>query len=199
MSFDEQLGDAVVATLRVTAVLESLSVEYLVGGSLASSLHGVPRSTDDADLVADLTRRHAAAFVAGLSDDFFVDAEMVDDAIRRRASFNVLYRPAMFKVDVFVLKETEAAVEELLRRVRVQIVVEPPRFVYMATAEDTVLQKLAWYRLGGEVSDRQWKDLAGVLRVQSGRLDVSYMKRWSRPLGVEDLLERALAESSDAR
>ncbi len=75
------------------------------------------------------------------------------------------------------------------------VATEPERTAYIASAEDTVLTKLEWYRMGGEVSDRQWRDVLGVLKVQGKRLDLAYLRRWATELGIADLLERALAEA----
>jgi len=68
----------------------------------------------------------------------------------------------------------------------------------VATAEDTILAKLVWYRLGGEQSDRQWNDVRGIRAVQGGRLDQAYMQQWARELKVDDLLERLFSEEEVA-
>ena len=113
-------------TLAVAAVLERLGIEYVVGGSLATSLHGIPRSTLDVDIVADLRMGHLQGFVAALQTDFFVDSDMVKDAIRRRATFNILHLGTMFKVDVFVIGADELLTTELARKQRMRVQAEPP-------------------------------------------------------------------------
>ena len=185
-------------TLAVAAVLERLGIEYVVGGSLATSLHGIPRSTLDVDIVADLRMGHLQGFVAALQTDFFVDSDMVKDAIRRRATFNILHLGTMFKVDVFVIGADELLTTELARKQRMRVQAEPPAEVFVATAEDMVLQKLLWYRAGGEISDRQWSDIVGVIKTQGPRRDLGYLRLWAGRKDITPLLMRALAEAGAA-
>ncbi len=170
--------EAFEASLPVIRALEELHVDYLVGGSLASSFHGKPRSTADADLVADLKLAHATLLAARLVSDYYVDADQIRQAVRSRSSFNVIYLRTMFKVDVFVMKDEPFAREEMRRRQRISIAGEER--IEIASAEDTVLQKILWYRLGGGQSDRQWEDLLGVLKVRRRELDYEYLRRWPR-------------------
>ena len=101
----------------------------------------------------------------------------------------------MFKVDVFINKHRRFDQEQFLRRQLQVVAYEPERKVYVTTAEDIILAKLEWYRLGGEISDRQWRDVLGVLKVQAGRLDLDYLRQWAAELKVADLLQRTLKES----
>ena len=183
------------ATLLVVEALEALGVPYLIGGSLASAVHGVVRTTMDADLVADLQPEHAEPLAQALGDAFYVDAASIRDAIRHRSSFNVIHLESMFKVDIFIPKQRPFDRAQLQRRTKQVIATEPEREAYVATAEDTILAKLEWYRRGGEVSDRQWQDVLGVLKVQGNRLDLAYLRQWAASLGVSDLLEKALTEA----
>jgi hypothetical protein len=188
------LMDPLAIASLVARALEDLGVPYFVGGSLASTLHGDPRFTRDADLVAELQPHHAEPLARALAGAFYVDAESIRGAIARRGSFNAIHLATAFKVDVFVSKRRPFERSELARR-------EPARGedydVYVSSAEDTVLAKLDWYRQGGEVSDQQWRDILAVLTVQKDRLDPEYLRTWADALEVRDLLERALAESRE--
>ncbi|HVR98034.1 MAG TPA: hypothetical protein VMW27_15560 [Thermoanaerobaculia bacterium] len=189
---DRTMEPLAVTTL-VTDALESLGVPYAVGGSMASSLHGEPRFTRDADLLADLRPEQAAPLVDRLKDVFYVDLEAVLGAIRRKRSFNLIHLATAFKVDVFVSPGRPFERSRLARREEAR---GPGYRLYVSTAEDVVLAKLEWYREGGGTSDRQWRDILAVLAIQGERLDAGYLRSWASSLGVEDLLERAFAESS---
>jgi len=190
-----ELPEPLAVTLRVANAFDRLGLKYLVGGSLASSLHGIPRSTNDADVLAELPGHRVDELVKDLSSDFYVDADMIRDAVRRGASFNVIHLPTMFKVDVFVLTRDPLLTEEMSRRQSHALDEQGRVQMQFASAEDTVLQKLDWFKKGAGVSDRQWADIRGILEVQGDRLDLAYMRRWAPHLSVSDLLERALTES----
>lgn len=186
------LGEAIAITLQVTEVLESLGIEYLVGGSLASSLLGIPRATLDVDLVAVLAPEHVGPLVQALAPTFYIDEAAVADAIRRRASFNIIHLETVFKVDVFVQKDQPLARSEMSRKQTYELSDRPGVRLVVGSAEDIILQKLDWYRLGHEISERQWTDVLGVLKVQGDRLDLTYLRHWAAQVGLSTLVERAL-------
>jgi hypothetical protein len=189
----------VAITLRVAEALEALGVRYFVTGSLASAIHGLARSTIDVDLVADLRPGQEEAFRSRLGDEFYADVESIRKAVHRRASFNLIHQETMYKVDVFVSRARPFDNSRFERRSAMVVAIDPERKAFVATAEDVVLAKLEWYQAGGRVSERQWRDVLGVLSVQAGRLDLQYLRQWASELGVADLLEQALSEAGGER
>lgn len=182
------------AALQVARLFEKLGLDYWLGGSLASSIHGEPRSTHDVDFVLDLASDRIADFVQSVESDYYVDEVLVRDAVQRRASFQLVNRREFHRIDVFVMRDEPFADEQLRRRRREVIDPEAGDSLWVTSAEDIVLQKLVWYRKGEEVSDRQWRDVLGVLKVNLDA-DRPYLRQWAEELGVLDLLARALVEA----
>jgi len=161
---------------------------------VASSLNGIPRLTIDVDLVTNLKLEHVRPLVRLLEAEYYIDEDAVRDAVKRRSSFNVIHLGSILKIDVFVAKSRVFDQEEFLR-VQLKTLEGSDRPFYVASPEGTILNKLEWYRMGGEVSDRQWNDILGVLKVQGANLDMAYLQRWAVALKVSDLLERALVDA----
>jgi hypothetical protein len=191
------LSEPIAVTLKVVDVLDSIGVPYLIGGSLASTLHGMVRTTLDVDLVAEVRHEHVSPLVQLLANEFYIDADSIIAAIQQRSSFNIIHLETMFKVDIFVAKQRTFDKSQFARRAAQIVVDEPERTAYVASAEDTILTKLEWYRLGGESSERQWRDVLGVLKVQGDRLDLAYLRQWAVELKVADLLEKVLTFDSE--
>lgn len=189
-------NEAILAAAEVISVLESMGVEVFLVGSLASSLHGILRATADADLVAHLQPGQADELAHRLGDAFYASAEAIADAARHHRSFNLIHLATMFKVDVFVpiRRGFDLSCAE---RARPMMFNEAQNLgpYPVTSAEDVVLKKIAWYREGSGISDLQWGDILTVLRVQAGRLDLGYMRKWATEIGVPDLLEKALTEA----
>lgn len=189
-------NEPVEVTLKVTAVFEKLGVPYLIVGSLASILYGMVRSTQDADVVAEMQPVHIGPFASALREEFYVDDEMIAAAIGRHSSFNLIHLATMFKVDVFIPRPRPFLQSQLARAQKLVFVFETEVGAKFASPEDTILSKLEWYRMGGEISDRQWRDVLGVLKTCAGELDPAYLRTWAADLGVGDLLERALQDAA---
>jgi hypothetical protein len=189
------LSEPLLVMAKLARVFETLQIRYVVGGSLASSIYGIPRATQDVDFVADIRHSHVDAVTSALAGDFYVDASMIRDASNRRASFNVVHLATMFKADVFVFQGDSWSCEEM-GRARTELLDLPEGRVAIrfASPEDTLLHKMIWYKLGNQVSDRQWDDILGVLDVQGEGLDHEYLDRWAPVLDVLDLLLRARKE-----
>jgi hypothetical protein len=162
----------------------------MVVGSLASSVHGVYRATADGDLLAGIGPDQVSPLVAALGKDWYADADAMISAIRARRSFNVIHIPTAQKFDLFPVTTDFHAVE----MERAAIVPTEHSELRVASTEDTLLSKLQWYREGGEVSDRQWSDITGLIAANSS-FDLAYARSWAARLGVADLLARALAEA----
>lgn len=188
-------NEPIEVTLKVTGVFEALGVPYLIGGSLASTLYGMVRTTQDSDIVAEMKIEHLKPFVTALLDEFYVDGEMIAESIQRHSSFNIIHRESMFKVDVFIPRPRPFLQAQLARANKQTFTLETEMSAKFASPEDTILSKLEWYRMGGEVSERQWRDVLGVLKTRQGELELSYLQKWANELGVRDLLERALSEA----
>ena len=185
----------ILAAIRpVTLAFEQLGVAYLIGGSVASSVYGVARSTLDADLMADLKPEQVSAFIAMLEADYYLSEPAIRDALAHRSSFNLIHFDTMVKVDVFIPKGQPFDQSTLKRKQPTHIDKTDNRPFQVASPEDIVLLKLDWFRQGGSTSDRQWKDIIGVLRVQANTIDRVYLKEWAGRLGLIELIEKAFQD-----
>lgn len=188
--------DLLAAIGPVAEAFEKLGVPYYIGGSVASSAYGAPRATLDVDIVSDLKPQHVRFLAEMLESSYYIDEDAILEAIRRHSSFNLIHLETMIKVDVFIVGD-EPYPQQALRRRRKDTLDEDQQAVefYLASSEDIVLIKLDWYRMGGEVSERQWSDVVGVLKVQEKSLDREYLRHWASELKLTGLLQQAFRDA----
>jgi hypothetical protein len=179
----------------VVRVLDHLGIPYAIGGSVASSLHGIDRYTRDADITVEPFPGKESQFLAAFGPDYYLSLSAIQDALRRRSCFNIINTSTGFKVDIFVRADHPFERAALQRRLVLSLPDAPEQPIAFCSAEDTLLFKLRWYRLGNESSQQQWQDVLNVLRVQAGKLDNSHLDHWAADLKVSDLLARARQES----
>jgi hypothetical protein len=194
----DRLPDPLAIALEIAGILDRLGIPYLAAGSLASSFHGEPRSTNDVDFVVDLSTGRVAEFLGALGDRYYVSADAAAEAVRAGGAFNLIHYATAVKVDLFVAGDDPFDAERLAARTRERIGVTDREVLDMDTAEHTILRKLEWFRRGGEGSERQWRDVIGVIRAQAPRLDWDHLAAWAPRLGIADLLERARREGAPA-
>jgi hypothetical protein len=188
-------SDPIRVLLHVTELLDRIGTPYLLGGSLASSMLGEPRSTVDIDIAIVLRSADVPALLAALGPEFYVDEGAMRHAVELRSSFNAIHQPTVMKVDFFVLGDAPFDRAQLEGRRLSPALEGSGRRVFVSSPEDLILRKLDWYQLGSGVSDRQWRDVLGVLKVQAERLDLAHLRHWAAALELAELLERALEES----
>lgn len=185
-----------IATEPLIRFFEAKQIEYHIGGSVASSAHGIPRTTLDVDLVANIGTHHVEQMVQSLQSTYYIDASMIENAIKTESSFNLIHLETIIKIDIFTLKN-DAFDQQAMRRAvegTLNLGEAEPFHVRFSSPEDIILHKLSWFRLGGEQSERQWKDILGVLNIQRDSLDYDYMHSWAKRKDVDDLLMQAISE-----
>ncbi len=183
--------EALQVALEVIRLLDRLGIRYHLGGSYASSVHGTPRQTQDVDLVIEADETTVADLTAQLPSHYYRDPDSAIEAVRLRSRFNLIHLASGVKLDVFVRGDEPFDREEFARSRDVILASAPESPLRVKSAEDIILRKLQWYRLGGEVSDRQWSDVLGILANQGAALDFDYLEKWAEELELSDLLERA--------
>jgi hypothetical protein len=179
---------------EVLDVFRRLDIPHALGGSMASSLHGIARFTLDADVTVEPFPGKEAALTRSFGPDYYLSLPAVEEAVRQRASFNIIHIREGFKVDVFVRKDTAFEKTALERRVFITMPDVPDQPIAVLAPEDVILFKLQWYRLGQEVARQQLDDVRGILQSKAGQLDEEYLARWAASLNVLDLLRRVRDE-----
>jgi hypothetical protein len=189
------MDDSLTAALAAAKMLDELEVRWFLGGSLASSVHGIPRATFDADIMADLKPSHVRPLLKLLGEDWYADELAIREALANRSSFNLIHLATAMKVDVFLPKLRRFDGGEFLRSKRMPVEPDGSAEASVCCAEDICIAKLEWYREGGEISERQWGDVVGVLSLNRDKLDLDLLRQSAEEIGVTDLLQRALSEA----
>jgi hypothetical protein len=167
--------------------LDRAGIEHMLAGSFASTFHGDPRTTNDIDLVIDCDRDALDRLVRQLDPSrCYVSPNAVDEAWQRRGQFNVVLLESGWKVDLILRRNRVFSREEFARRQPAEIAGVR---VCVATAEDTIVAKLEWAQAGE--SERQLRDVVGILEMRRGELDLEYVERWVRELNLAAAWELA--------
>lgn len=188
---DIMLGDPISLALTMAAIFENLNIDYYIGGSVASSIWGENRATLNLDLVADLKTAQIPIFLQAIQTDFYVSETAIYEAINNQSSFNLIHFQTNEKIDIFIHSGQPLAQIERQRRQQITVDADGKQ-IYLATAEDIILQKLIWYELSNRIGDRQWRDILGVLKVQARQLDFAYLQQWAAHENLLALLNEAI-------
>lgn len=180
--------------LIVAEILESLGIPYLVGGSVASGIWGEMRYTQDIDLVAQLKENQIELLINAFSPRFYVSEIAIRDALKSGNSFNLIDNQTGWEIDIFILTQEPFKQSRFQRRKKISVN-EIGQTLDFSTADDTILQKLIWYRLRKKQSAQQWRDILGILKLQQSKLDLTYLQEWANILQLSEDLEQALRES----
>lgn len=186
-------GDAIAVAVRVSEILDRLGVRYTIGGSIAASIAGEPRATIDIDIVVALQRADVEPLLEAIRSEFYVAEAALRRAVDSLGTANLIHHDTNIKVDLFIAGGTPLDDQQLARRQRVEV--KPGQILYVHPPEDILLQKLRWYLRGGEVSERQWRDIIGIIRTQGDQLDRAYLSANAPVIDVEALLSRALRDA----
>ena len=189
--------DPITLALRVAAILDEHNIAYALGGSLASSMFGEPRGTIDIDMAIQLESQQFNDLIGALNIEFYVPIEAAQHAVAQRSSFNLIDESG-FKVDLFVLGDSMLDRRQLEHRRRILVRDDPPQHLWVTSPAEQVLRKLEWYQAGGSVSERQWRDVVGILRAQRTVLDLTDLSRTAASIGLDGLLAAALKDTESS-
>ena len=187
-------SEIIQALTPLVEAFDRFGIAYYIGGSVASSVHGRRRYTQDVDVVAALQLKQVQTLVAMLQQEYYIDADMIRGAIQNRSSFNLLHHDTGVKVDVFVQK-TGLFSQQEMRRAREDVLEVGSRPFFFASAEDMILAKLDWWKQGGGLSNRQWNDILEMMKEKHAGLDIAYLCQSAPMLGVADVLEKAFNDA----
>lgn len=178
-----------------TDTLDLIGINYVIGGSIASSLYGKVRFTQGVDMTVEPFEGRDDQFFRLVKSDFYISRDAMQQALRQRSSFNVIHLESAFKIDVFIQKDTEFERQLLTRRKFMKLSQRSKKAFSIVSAEDIILLKLRWYQPAGCSSERQWDDVLGILAVQAGKLDFEFLRKWAGVLKISKLLEKVVSET----
>ena len=183
------------AALAAAKAFEFARVPYVLGGSMASMVYGEIRGTLDVDFATLMREAHVEDFVRAALHEFILDSGWIAPRVVEKRMFQLLHATSFIKIDVYVRPEEGLYASEIRRAQRVRLGPDPGDTLLVASAEDTILQKLRWYRDAGCTSDRQWRDVLGMLKLRGPELDLKYLSGWAASLELSELLARARSQS----
>jgi len=170
---------------KVIGVFENLSIPYLVTGSVASMAYGEPRLTNDIDIVADIPLSHIPALLAAFpKEEYYIDEEMIRDAIHRTGQFNIIHPASGLKVDVIIKQDIPF---DQSRFERGRKIFPGPYPAYFASPEDVIIKKMEYYKLGG--SEKHLRDITGIFKISWESLDREYISQWATQLDLDEILD----------
>jgi hypothetical protein len=186
--------DILIAMKSAVDIFAQLGVAYYIGGSVASSIYGMIQAAQDVDVIANLQLEQVSSLVTRLQTDYYVDEEVVRNAIQQRTWFNIIHLESIVKIDVF-LPKNRLFDQQVFQRAQQQVLEEDCQPFYIASPEDTILTQLEWHRRKGEIADDKWNTILGILKVRATTLDLAYLQQWATTLGIDALLEQACVDA----
>ena len=183
------MGEPLKIVVETACIFRKLDIRYMIGGSMASSLFGIPRATQDVDFVVELDKDVIALLCRELEGAYYYSEPMIEDAVKRHSTFNIIHLGTMFKVDVFVADKDSHAEQQLMRRVPFKLDVSGEDDLFLTSPEDLIIEKLNWYNKGGRVSSNQLNDVEGIIKIQGSNLDWDYLRKLTNQRNLSDLLD----------
>ena len=192
-------NEILIALEPAVKALDEFSIGYFIGGSIASSAYGIARATMDVDMILNIAPFQVKPFVDKLKGEYYIDIEMINDALVNKSSFNILHLDSMLKIDFFILKDQTYPLNSFQRRIQSSLNDSDDSIkVFLSSPEDIIISKLEWFKLSDESSERQWSDILGVVKVQKNNLDKEYLKHWAIQLDLFSLLQKAFEQSEES-
>ncbi len=174
----------------IAEVFEYMKIPYYIGGSIASSTHGMRQAAKDIDIVANIHHAHMLSFIAMIQADYYADEKAIGKAVQEHTFFSIIHLDTLFKVDVFV-PELDDFNQQIFKRTKRHLLEKDKHIFYLESPEDIILMKLKQYKHTEKNTDDQWNDILGVFKVQGPSLDFAYLDKWASLFKVKDLLENA--------